>query len=570
MKKSILLLLVPLFIFSQEQYPKDYYESPLEVPLILSGTFAELRSNHFHSGIDIKTQQREGLNVLACAKGHISRIKIQHFGYGKALYMDHPNGTTTVYAHLQKFSEKIEKYVKKRQYDKELYTIELFPEKGELTFEQGELIGYSGNSGSSGGPHLHFEIRDSSERPMNPLMFGFNVKDTTDPLIRGIYAYVFTDSSHVNQSQKRVKLKLTPTKTGDFIVPEITAYGKIGFGVETVDKLDYAHNKNGVFNITTEFNGIKNYELSFERFSFAETRYLNRFIDYEFFKKDKRRIQKLYKESNNPLSIITFKDNNGFLDIEEGMSGIYTVVVKDYEGNSKEITIPIKGMNQEIIHKKPPCETPYYAYSDQPFSLDEDNISVYIPKNALYDDTYLEVEKNGDTITLHNNKVPLHKNISIRFDTSNYSAEDKKKLFVSSLNYKNNPSYSSTYKKENSIETKTKNFGKYTLTLDTIPPRIKPYNFHNGKWLSKYRYLKVKISDDLSGIKRYRATINGKFILMEYDYKKNVLVYDFEDNIIEDTENNLKVVVTDNVGNSSTFETVFYRKIKPSSIESTN
>ena len=147
--------------FSQEDIPQDYFESPLEIPLILSGTFGELRSNHFHSGMDIKTHQQTGLNVLASASGYVSRIKVSHFGYGKALYVQHPNGYTSVYAHLKEFAPEIEAYIKERQYAKESYEIEVFPEADELPVKQGEVIAYSGNSGGSGGPHLHFEIRDS-------------------------------------------------------------------------------------------------------------------------------------------------------------------------------------------------------------------------------------------------------------------------------------------------------------------------------------------------------------------------------------------------------------------------
>ncbi|GAL71036.1 M23 family metallopeptidase [Jejuia pallidilutea] len=163
-----LFLLCSVSFNAQSIYPQDYFSSPLEIPLILSGTFAELRSNHFHSGMDIKTQQRTGLKVIASANGYVSRIKISHYGYGKALYITHPNGYTTVYAHLKSFAPEIEDYIKKQQYKNESYEIELFPKVDELLVTKGSLVAYSGNSGGSGGPHLHFEIRDNAERPINP------------------------------------------------------------------------------------------------------------------------------------------------------------------------------------------------------------------------------------------------------------------------------------------------------------------------------------------------------------------------------------------------------------------
>lgn len=172
---AVFLLFISTVALAQPNAPKDYFQNPLDVPLVLSGTFGELRSNHFHSGLDIKTQQRQGLDVVASAIGYVSRINIQHYGYGKALYVQHPNGYTTVYAHLKKFSPEIEAYVKKRQYANETYEIELFPEANELQVEANELIAFSGNTGGSGGPHLHFEIRDGSQRPMNPKLFGIEI-----------------------------------------------------------------------------------------------------------------------------------------------------------------------------------------------------------------------------------------------------------------------------------------------------------------------------------------------------------------------------------------------------------
>ncbi|MEM9680248.1 MAG: M23 family peptidase, partial [Bacteroidota bacterium] len=199
--------------------------------------------------------------------------------------------------------------------------------------------------------------------------------------------------------------------------------------------------------------------------------------------------------------------------------------------------------------------------SKSPTELKDGNISVNILPKSLYEDELIDYNVSSDTLHLHKDVVPFLKNFTVNYDISNYNDEDKEKLFIARLyGYHKRPSYVSTTKKGNMLSARTKAFGTYTLAMDTIAPTIKPINFQDKKWLSKYRYLKVKIDDDLSGISNYRATVNGKWILMEYDYKTGMLVHDFNDNVVNETKNNLKVIVTDNVGNSSTFEATFFRK----------
>ena len=561
-KTLTFLILLCNLSFAQSKYPQNYFRSPLDIPLVLSGTFGELRSNHFHSGLDIKTQQVEGKKVYTAAKGYVSRIKITHWGYGKALYITHPNGYTSVYGHLQKFSPRLETYIKKKQYDKESYEIEVFPTASELQIATDEIIAFSGNSGGSGGPHLHFEIRDGNSRPLNPMFFGIDIKDTKKPSINSIYAYPIDEGSHINKSSKKVKLRLIPQQSGDFTVESIEAFGRIGFGINTFDRQDLASNSNGVFNIQTFFNGNKNFELAFNRFSFSETKHLNRLIDYEFYKKNKSRIQKLFVENNNPLSLYKDVEDNGHITVLDSTSSIYKIRIKDFKNNEVWVTIPIKGKIENNLEPNFVNATQYFVVSNEAKTFKKDNVSVYIPQNSFYDNTYLDFDVIGDTLKMHEPIIPVLKSFSINFDISNYTESDKNKLFIARLGgtYKKYPIYTYTTKKGNKLTAKTKTLGKYFLAADTKKPTIKPVNFSDGKWLSKFRYLKVKIGDDLSGISNYRATVNGKWILMEYDGKKQTLTHDFNDNIVTDTKNNLKIIVTDNVGNSTTFEATFFRK----------
>lgn len=563
MKKFFVFIIVLLAVQvnAQVEVPQNYFATPLDVNLILSGTFGELRSNHFHSGLDIKTQQREGLNILASAEGYVSRINVQHYGYGKALYIEHPNGYTTVYGHLQSFSPEIEAYVKKHQYENETYEIELFPEASELPVDKGELVAFSGNTGGSGGPHLHFEIRDNQQRPMNPKLFGIDIKDTQPPTISGLFAYSLGVDSHIDGSAERQKIKLIPLKDGSFRTEEINACGNIGFGITAVDKQDGAANNNGVYKIVANMNGDTVFNMTMNRFSFDESRHLNQLIDYKYYNNNNNRITKLYVEPSNPLSIYDQVVNGGVINIQDDLNYLYNIKVIDFAGNERIIRIPVKG---KFVENVPPVqmeETEYFVEANQAFNVEENGIDVYIPKNSLYNDIFLDIKFKGDSVFLHNDDIPIHSNITLGFDVSAYKPEDLEKMFIARLGYRGSPIYSTTTRRGDRLTTGIRTFGTYTLASDTQAPFISPVNFKNGQWISGNKDISLRISDDVSGIKSYRATVNGKFILMEYEYKNGTITHNFMDGVVTDTENNLKVIVTDNVGNSRTYEATFHRKI---------
>ncbi|UJH66879.1 M23 family metallopeptidase [Allomuricauda sp. SCSIO 65647] len=555
------LTLNTLPLVAQYKYPKDSFQSPMGIPLILAGTFGELRSNHFHAGIDIKTQLRQGLRVYAIGEGTVTRIKVSHWGYGKALYVAHPNGFTSVYAHLQKFSPEIEAYVKKEQYRKKSYEIELFPEYGELKVEKGNVIAFTGNTGSSSGPHLHFEIRSSiSEKPTNPLLYGYSVRDATNPTLIGLFAYPLSEGALVNQSEKKMQLNFNKQPDGSFLADKVTASGTIGFGFNAFDRQDLAANKNGIFSMEQKVNGRTISSYDFETFSFGETRYINTLIDYAHFGKYRQRVQKCFKEPSNFLSIYKDVYNDGKIDVKEGLSYQVELNIADIEGNEIKVIIPVEGKKEIAKIKKDQQQTKHYVIAQKPNNFDLGVAKVYFPANTFYEDFYMDLKKGKDTVNIHDNTVAAHRNFTVTFDVSKHSEAERKQLFIARLDEKSKPNYARTYKRNNTFTTRTRNLGRYTLAKDTIAPTIKARNFKDRQWLNNYRYLSVQITDDLSGINTYDAYLNDEWILMEYEPKTKTLTYNFDDKIAEETQCELKVIVTDNVGNSSTFERTFFRK----------
>ena len=568
MKKLTVFILIfnVFFTFSQgsttvtNSYPTNYFSTPLEIPLILSGTFGELRPNHFHAGIDIKTQQKEGFNVLAAAKGYVSRIKISHWGYGKAIYITHPNGYTTVYAHLQKFNDRIETYIKKQQYKKEKFEIELFPSANELTITKSETIAFSGSTGGYAGPHLHFEIRNRKQEILNPMLFGFNFEDSKKPRFNSLMGYSLSENSHINGIELPTKLSYRKLANGDYIANKINALGTIGFGVNVYDQLDNAHNKNGIYSLELIVNGTLTHKFIANTSSFSEGKYINLLIDYERKATLKQTVHKCFTEPLNKLNMYPVSINNGYITIEEGLNYTIDIIAKDFKGNAQKITIPVLGKKESNIISAPKNSAPYKIVYSEFQKFTKEDITVAFPKNTFYSDFYLDFDVNEKIVKVDTPTIPLNKRYTLTFNVSKYSETEKKKLYIASISKKGSSSYQSTVKKEITFYTSTKKLGNFTLLSDTISPKVSPHSFVNEQWLTYVKTLQVKISDKQSGINSYSGEIDGEWILMEYNVKTGLLTYNFGDKKFVKAKHELKVVVKDNVGNTTTLNATFFRK----------
>jgi murein DD-endopeptidase MepM/ murein hydrolase activator NlpD len=550
-------LFVVLKSMAQNVTVDSKYHSPLGIPLQLSAIFGDMRPNHFHMGLDFKTNHREGIPIHSIADGFISRIRISPTGYGKVLYIDHPNGTTSVYAHCSSFSDKIMDFLEPFQVEAFSNNIDLKLQKNELPIQKGEQIALSGNSGSSTGPHLHFEIRDTkTEHGLNPLLHGFNISDNSAPVIHAIKIYAVDEKGYQIPGKSMI-INVQKTKSG-YSIPGnkinltkdfIPDYGQLAFAVSGYDPIGYAGTF-GLFENTCLVGNDTLFQSIYNRISFDDSRYVNSHQDLDEYKKSKIRFHKLFKTAHNPLHIYQF-DQIGSIKINPKDSLNVEIILKDVSKNTSRLRFSL------IASKETPNKSDRfyssrthfipdssYHYRSEQMEIDIEPFTFYEPIkkiNGIQSNRF----GSGETTVQKSFKVTMEpiKNI------------DLKKQYIQVVS--NGKTTSLFTKNENQkLITESKFFGEFNVKIDTTEPKVFPENFKTVDTLIHSNKLIWKVVDSQTDIFNYNILVNGEWNPLDYDLKTNRLIYVRKDSEIKSAT--IEILVSDNCENISSWKKNLY------------
>ena len=555
-----------LSISAQVSYPDHYFRPPLDLPMGMAGAFGEIRPNHLHSGIDLRTNQQEGYPVHAVANGFVSRIRVQAYGFGYALYIDHPNGYTSVYGHLKQYNDKITAWLHQKQYELEQFDVDLFPKPGDLPVLKNEIVALTGSSGVSGGPHLHYEIRNTlTEYPINPLLFGYQLTDTIPPYIKSIRIIPLKGRGRINGKAVPIDLAVKKTSRNKYRISTsqpLELSGEIIFGIDAEDFQNGNEIPTGVYSLGFYMDEKCYTALHLETFSFKQNRAANSILDYAECMKSGHRYVRSLVEPWNPLKIYDVVQDNGIFRFNDNQTHEVKIEVKDIQGNISEITIPVKS---KVAYIPTVMHTGFQGifYGNKNNTFETPNMKISIPKGELYDTLYFRSNAVGAdrrlvsaVYSIQDKYTPVHDYFSLSIKTKPVKPELTTKLVMVHLDDDGSLSGVGGEWVKGFMTAKVNTFGKYGVALDTIPPVIKPLTNLSKKTLPADGVIQFRITDNLSGIKSYRGFLNGKWVLMSFDGKSSRLTLDFEGLTIPG-ENTLGIEFEDRVGNKAIFEKTF-------------
>lgn len=550
--KLLLILLIVVSINANAQK----YINPMDIPMVLSASFCELRPNHFHAGIDISTP-RTGIPVKSVADGYVSRIKVSPYGYGYGLYITHYDGHTTVYGHLSEYAPKIDSVIRSEQYKLQSFEVDYFPDMSQLPVKEGEIVAFSGNTGGSMGPHLHFEVRDTkTDEALNPLAYlEHQVPDHSAPTIYGVKVYAMDDTSSV--VEKYYMLKLIENKS-------IDACGHIGFGINTVDFFDEGGRPCGVVEVSLFDNNNLVFRSLIDKMPFDKSRYINSMVDYAEVQSNNRYIQKSFVEPNNRLDI--FKTNNPIV-VKKGEKHNIRYELRDFAGNVRKMSFTVNGAEPSGVNNQKSHNGVKLEWAHD-YNVYKPGMSGSIAAGNFYKDEYIVVSKEDSSsfhrplYTIGSREIPIHDNISLNISVPDKykklladSSINNKQIFIARVGKKNTLAYLGGTLDNDVISAKSRFLGKFLIAIDTVAPRVVSKN--STTILSQSNSVMIGISDNFSGIAKYNCFIDGEWKIFEFDYKNARLISPVKKLNLASGAHTLVAKIEDSCGNETVWEWKF-------------
>ena len=534
------LVSVPMALPAQEKSVN--FISPFDFPLLLSGNFGELRANHFHGGVDFKTQGVVGKPIRCIADGYISRVTVTPGGYGQAVYITHDNGYTSVHGHLHRFMDGVQQVVEAYQYEHETFAVDLQFEADRFPLKQGEVFALAGNEGYSFGPHLHMEIRKTdTEEYIDPLQFYTDqLKDTTAPRATHVMLYPQVGKGVVNGSSRKKIISLSGQSP-------ITAWGQIAAGIKAYDYMDGTSNNYGVRSVTLLVDSVEVFRSTVDGFLPDENRMINAWTDYEEYATRNSWFMRSQILPGNTWRMLQADDERGVVTINEERPYRFCYVLEDLYGNRRTYRFVVQGKKQEVelLHKGK-----HYLKWNQGNIVQQPGMSLVIPKGMLYEDVDLNCKVIADSLNisydyqLNDKPVPLHGGCSLVIGVRNYPIADTSKYYVA-RKYKGRKSSAGGYFEDGFMFANIRELGTYSVAIDTVAPRIVPMN--KPQW--KTGNIRFKIRDAETGIKDYKVYIDGKFVLFKFASKNATLSCMHPDRIKRGMKHRMEVVIADYCGN---------------------
>lgn len=566
MRKTLLALALlggAVMVTAEDGYRHPLFRPPFDFPLLLSGNFGELRSNHFHGGIDFKTQGVEGKPIHGIADGYISRVSVAPGGYGNAIYITHENGYTSVYGHLKAFSPEVAEVIRAHQYAHETFAVDTTFAPGRFPVRRGEVVALAGNSGYSFGPHLHMEIRETAtNEPIDPLIFYKDkIKDTTPPRAKGIMLYPQAGRGVVEGGTGKRPFAFGK---GRRVEQEIRAWGSIGAGISANDYMDGTTNNYGVHTVTLLVDGREVFRSVVDRFAFEENRMINAWTDYAEYVRRGKWYMKSFVAPGNPLRMLhTPEGGRGIVTIDEERPYHFTYRLADLYGNTAEYGFTVQGVPQEIPAGGASGSICLQHGRDN--FVFEEGVRLHVPRGRLYEDVCMDIRVSdpADTLApsyifqLGEEPVPLHDYCTLSVPFRHWPTVETAKYYVAARRGKWQGSVGGTYER-GMMTAQIRELGaSYWIAIDSVAPRVTPVTSPD-EW-TRTETITLKIADDETGIAAYKGRIDGAFVLFAYSSKTRRLTCRLADTPVEATGglHMLELTVEDACGNITGYKQVF-------------